>query len=212
MIQLEKLHVEEFRGIRSMDLNFGAKCYVIYGPNGSGKSGVVDAIEFALTGSIARLTGSGTAGVTIVRHAPHVHRRDDPSAATVSLTVRDLATSGVATITRCVKNAGAFVLDPDTPAMRRALQDAVDHPELTLSRRELIKYIVAKPGDRAAEVQALLKLERVEALRRALKAVSSKASSEARLADSERGLAEQSFQQAPWAQHTAFSGSAARDK
>ena len=30
--------------------------FVVSGPNGSGKSGVVDAIQFALTGEIGRLT------------------------------------------------------------------------------------------------------------------------------------------------------------
>ncbi|HZL06927.1 MAG TPA: ATP-binding protein, partial [Coriobacteriia bacterium] len=195
MIQIEKLHIEEFRGIRSIDLELMSKSYVVYGPNGSGKSGIVDAIEFALTGNIRRLSGEGTAGVTIARHAPHVHRRDDPGAAKVALTVRDLVSGESAVITRSVKDSANFALAPDTAAMRRALQDAMGHPELTLSRRELIKYVVAKPGDRAAEVQALLKLDRIETLRRTLKTTSSKATTESRQADSERQLAERSFQQ-----------------
>lgn len=195
MIQLEHIHVEEFRGIRSIDLNLVAKSFVVYGPNGSGKSGVVDAIDFALTGSIARLAGDGTGGVTLLRHGPHVHRRDDPAAAKVVLRVKDADTGEVATITRNVKTATNFTLTPDTPAMRKALQEAMDHPELTLSRRELIKYIVAKPGQRATEVQALLKLDHVEVLRKSLKTVSSKAATEARTAASERSLAEQAFQQ-----------------
>lgn len=195
MIQLEHLHVEEFRGIRSIDLNLGTKSFVVYGPNGSGKSGVVDAVDFALTGSIARLAGDGTGGVTLLRHGPHVHRRDDPAAAKVVLKVKDTDSGEIATITRSVKTAGTFTLAPDTPAMREALQQAMDHPELTLSRRELIKYIVAKPGQRATEVQALLKLDQVEALRRSLKTTSSKATSDARTAASEQSLAEQSFQQ-----------------
>lgn len=195
MIQLEQLHIDEFRGIRRIDLHFGSKSYVVHGPNGSGKSGIVDAIEFALTGSVARLSGAGTAGVTITRHGPHVHRRDDAGAAKVSLTVKDSDSGAVATITRSVENPGTYTLNPDTPVMREALLEAMEHPELTLSRRELIKYIVAKPGDRATQVQALLGLERVEALRRMLKSASSKASAEAREGDTEQSLAEQSFQQ-----------------
>ena len=96
MIQLKHLHVEEFRGIRSIDLNLAAKSFVIYGPNGSGKSGVVDAIDFALTGSVARLAGDGTGGVTLLRHGPHVHRRDDPAAAKVVLQVKDTDSGEVA--------------------------------------------------------------------------------------------------------------------
>lgn len=195
MIQIEQLRIEEFRGIRSIDLQLKSKNFVVYGPNGSGKSGVVDAIEFALTGGIGRLSGEGTAGVTIGRHAPHVHRRDDPGAAKVMLTVKDLASGASAVLSRSVVDAGNFTLNPDTPAMRKALSDAMGHPELTLSRKELIRFIVAKPGDRAAEVQALLKLDKIEVLRRAFKSASSKAATEAKQAEGEQKLAEQSFQQ-----------------
>jgi len=195
MIQLERIQIEEFRGIRSIDLLLSSMPFVVYGPNGSGKSGIVDGIDFALTGSIARLTGEGTAGVTVQRHAPHVHKRDDPGAAKVSLTVKDTDTGATAVLSRSVKNAGVFTLVPDTPKMRAALTEAMEHPELSLSRRELIKYIVAKPGERAAEVQALLKLEQIDSIRKSLKTASSKATSEERTASSEQGLAEQSFQQ-----------------
>lgn len=195
MIQFERIQIEEFRGIRSIDLWLSSKSFVVYGPNGSGKSGIVDGIDFALTGSIARLTGEGTAGVTVQRHAPHVHKRDDPGAAKVSLTVKDTDTGATAVLSRTVKDAGTFTLTPDTPEMRAALTEAMEHPELSLSRRELIKYIVAKPGERAAEVQALLKLEQIDSIRKSLKSASSKATSEERTASSEQGLAEQSFQQ-----------------
>ncbi len=195
MIQFERIQIEEFRGIRSIDLSLSSKSFVVYGPNGSGKSGIVDGIDFALTGSIARLTGEGTAGVTVQRHAPHVHKRDDPGAAKVLLTVKDTDTGATAVLGRTVKNAGTFTLTPDTPEMRAALTEAMEHPELSLSRRELIKYIVAKPGERAAEVQALLKLEQIDSIRKSLKSASSKATTEERTASSEQGLAEQSFQQ-----------------
>ena len=65
MIQVEAILVEDFRGIRRLDLWLGCKSFVVWGPNGSGKSGVVDAIDFALTGTIARLSGTGNAGVLL---------------------------------------------------------------------------------------------------------------------------------------------------
>lgn len=88
MIQLEHLHIEEFRGIRTFELPLDSKSFVVHGPNGSGKSGVVDAIDFALTGNIGRLAGTGTGGVTLAKHGPHVHQRDNPAAAIVALTVK----------------------------------------------------------------------------------------------------------------------------
>jgi hypothetical protein len=82
MIQIEAIHIEEFRGIRQLDLALASKSFVVFGPNGSGKSGVVDAIDFALTGTIARLSGPGTSGLTVLKFGPHVHQRDNAGAAT----------------------------------------------------------------------------------------------------------------------------------
>jgi hypothetical protein len=46
------------------------------------------------------------------------------------------------------------------------------HPEFVLSRRELIRYVLSEPGQRAKEVQALLRLDDVEKLRTVLQRVS----------------------------------------
>lgn len=72
----------EFRGIRELDLHLDQLSFVVLGPNGSGKSGVVDAIDFALTGA-RRAWRAGTGGLTVLKHGPHVHQRDNPNAATV---------------------------------------------------------------------------------------------------------------------------------
>lgn len=193
MIQLEHLHIEDFRGIRLIDLPLGSKSFVVHGPNGSGKSGVVDAIDFALTGSISRLAGAGTGGVTLLRHGPHVHKRDDPSAAIVELTVRDVESGENAVLRRSVKEPNRLKLTPDTPANRAAVSEAQAHPELTLSRREIIKYVVAKPAERAQQVQALLKLDRLDDFRKLLKSTLTKTSGAFSTTDTEKRTAETSF-------------------
>jgi recombinational DNA repair ATPase RecF len=169
VIQILDLHIEEFRGIRKLDVKLDGKSFVVHGPNGSGKSGVVDAIGFAFTGTIARLTGSGTAGISVAKHAPHVHRRDDPAAAKVELKFRDTVSRQEGTITRSVKTPNSFQLSPDTPELRVAVAAVRQHPELTLSRREIIKFILAESSKRATEVQALLQLDDLDKDRRALK-------------------------------------------
>lgn len=56
MIKIESIAIKELRGIRDLTLTLGNDPFVISEPNGSGKSGVVDAIQFALTGEMGRLT------------------------------------------------------------------------------------------------------------------------------------------------------------
>ena len=76
MIKLESAHIEEVRGIRKLDIDFGKETFAISGPNGSGKSGVVDSVEFGLTGQIGRLTGRGTKGLSVSEHGPHVDKSE----------------------------------------------------------------------------------------------------------------------------------------
>ena len=87
MIKLETAHIEEVRGIRKLDIDFGKETFAISGPNGSGKSGVIDAIEFGLTGQIGRLMGRGTKGLSLTEHGPHVDKTKFPDAAFVELKV-----------------------------------------------------------------------------------------------------------------------------
>ena len=193
MIQLEHLHVEDFRGIRVLDLPLKSKSFAVHGPNGSGKSGVVDAVDFALSGSIHRLSGAGTGGVTLLKHGPHVHKRDDPGAAIVELTVKDVVTGDTAVIRRSIKDPSVFSLSPDTPTIRASLAEGQVHPELTLSRREIIKYVLSKPGDRAQEVQALLKLDRLDEFRKLLKSSLTKTTGSLSTAKTEKSTAETNF-------------------
>ena len=72
MIKLIEVYIEEFRGIKKLTLHPNGENFVIHGPNGSGKSGVVDAIDFGLTGDISRLAGKGTGSLSLKTHGPHV--------------------------------------------------------------------------------------------------------------------------------------------
>lgn len=174
MIRLKTIRIEEFRGIRQLELDLDCASFVVLGPNGSGKSGVVDAIDFALTGNVTRLSGAGTGGLSLIKHGPHVHQRDNPAAAKVTLTILDVDSGQTAVLTRCVKSADQYTLEPSTPELVGAVEWAARHPELTLSRREVIKYVSTEPGKRAQEVQALLKLDRVDETRRLLRSALSK--------------------------------------
>lgn len=183
MIKLGLLHIEEFRGIRQLDIDFNYESFAVHGPNGSGKSGVVDAVGFALSGTVARLTGAGTGSVSVRSHAPHVTAKDDPDAARVSLTFKDLDSGQVGTITRTVKDPLNFNLTPDTLELRAALESALQHPEFTLSRRELIKFILAESGKRSEEVQALLQLKKLDDNRKLLRSALTKVQNDKKSAE-----------------------------
>ena len=177
MVTVDRLRIREFRGIRDLSIEPNGANFIVWGPNGSGKSGVVDALDFALTGDIARLRGPGLGGVTLRRHGPHVHHRDNSGAAVVEMRVTDPLSGKSATLTRSVANSKSFTLEPDVPEVRDAIDRAARHPELILSRREIIQYIVAEPGRRSEQIQALLRLERLGDIRSALRSAQTKTSS-----------------------------------
>jgi len=171
VIRVKSIEIKEFRGIRSLVLDMGNRNYAVCGPNGTGKSGIVDAIEFGLTGSISRLSGSGTGGLSISRHGPHVDRRDNPEMASVSVTVSIPSLNTEATIIRSVKDAAKPSIKPNSPEVRAIFDRVALYPEFVLSRRELIRYVLAEPGKRNQEVQELLKLEQIESLRKTLQKI-----------------------------------------
>ena len=165
MIRVESLTIREFRGVRDLTLDFKGKSFAICGPNGTGKSAVVDALEFVLTGNVSRLSGEGRGDISLKQHGPHVDRRSDPDKARVTVKVTIPSLNKTITIERSVKTPAAAHVTPNDPAVLQVLVQVQAHPEIVLSRRELIRYVLATPGERAEEVQALLHLDQVEQVR-----------------------------------------------
>jgi hypothetical protein len=168
LIKLESAHIEEVRGIRKLDIDFQKKTFAIWGPNGSGKSGVIDAIEFGLTGQISRLTGKGTRGLTISQHGPHVDKQNFPDAAFVELRVFLTRLGKSATIRRAVKSPNKPTIDPPDNDVKHAFAEIAEHPEIMLSRRELLRFILVEPTSRSEEIQSLLRLDEIGLARTAL--------------------------------------------
>ncbi len=174
MIKLETVHIEEVRGIRKLDIDFRKGTFAISGPNGSGKSGVIDAVEFGLTGQIGRLTGRGTKGLSVAEHGPHVDKTKFPDAAFVQLSVFLPAIGKTATITRKVSSPQKPKIVPADPDIIAALAEVADHPEITLSRREILRFILVEPTKRSEEIQTLLKLDEIGHIRSALNSAQNK--------------------------------------
>ena len=173
MIRIEKIRIVKFRGIIDLELNPNGENFAACGPNGTGKSGIVDAIEFALTGNLSRLSGRGTKELSVKQHGPHVDYQRKPEEAWVRLDVSIPSLGGKkASITRTVKANTNPVVELADEDVFASLAKVQLHPEFVLSRRELIRYIVAEPGHRAEEVQALLRLGDIERLRAVLLRIS----------------------------------------
>ncbi len=196
MIRLQKLRIEEFRGIRQIELPLNGENFGICGPNGTGKSGIVDAIEFALTGDITRLAGYGTSGVTIKSHAPHVDSRKTPEKSHVELTASIASSGELIVVDRVVSAPGDPTITSAAKNAAVVIAELATHPEFALSRREIIKYILTPPGQRSKDVQALLRLEQIEKVRQSLQRVANNSKNQAKQANEARDHARFELQQA----------------
>lgn len=165
MIKIETLRVNNFRGIRSFEFKMDEKSFVVAGRNGTGKSGVIDALEFALTGSITRLTGSGSGGVSVKLHASHVDVFDTPKDAWVEMTFTVVGTGSSHVLRRSVASPRTSTLTPRTPEAEAALDWMVQHPEFALTRREIVRFVLAEGKSRADGVADLLGLQRIGQVR-----------------------------------------------
>jgi RecF/RecN/SMC N terminal domain len=182
VIKLESAHIEEIRGIRKLDLDFHREKFAISGPNGSGKSGVIDAIEFGLTGQIGRLAGRGTKGLTVSEHGPHVDKTKFPDAAFVRLKVFLTGSGKTATITRKVSSPKKPKIEPADDDVKAVFAEIADHPEITLSRRDILRFILVEPTTRSDEIQTILKLDDIGQTRSALNTAQNKLQSAHKIA------------------------------
>ena len=63
---------------------------------------------------------------------------------------------------------------PADDDVKAALAEIATHPEITLSRREILRFILVEPTKRSEEIQAILKLEEIGQVRGALNTAQNK--------------------------------------
>lgn len=192
MIHVETLRVHEFRGIRDQTLTLNNKNFAISGPNGTGKSGVVDALEFVLSGTISRLSGRGRGELSIKTHGPHVDC-GLPEEAWAEAVLRVPSLGKTLTIRRSVKAPSAPEITPDTVETRNVLAYLEAHPEFALSRREITSFVLAEPSSRSKQIQELLKLDRINDLRLRFQKIAKDAVTRERTAAQAQATAAEAF-------------------
>lgn len=190
MIQIEEIKLENFRGIRQLTLPMNRNSFAIQGPNATGKSCIVDGIEFGLTGNVSRLCGEDTKDLSVPNHAPHIDSKAKPELAKVTLRLYLTESKQSFTITRSVKKANQPVVTPDTPAVRAALASFSKRDEITLTRRQIVKYILTQPTKRGERVQQLLRLDEINKIRRTMATALAKCKTAAKTAKTELENAE----------------------
>src|SRR5208337_4974219 len=137
---------------------------MIFGPNGSGKSSVVDSLDFLLTGEISRLSGEGTRDITQKNHGPHID--EGVARAAVSAKIALPGLSKPVEIQRTMSNPRQLKCPDAAASQLNQLKLLAEQRPYVLTRREILRYIAAEPGRRAAEVQAVLDLSDIENIRK----------------------------------------------
>lgn len=166
-MKVVELEISNVRGIRHLVITPDKANMVIWGSNGSGKSAVVDAIDFLLTGRISRLTGKGAGDLKLDVHGVHIDSK--PNEAWVRAIVVIPGHDQPIEFKRCIDspNVLQFTKTTDKKRMERILSIAL-RGQHVLTRREILKFITAEPGDRAQGIQAILDLKDVEDIRATL--------------------------------------------
>lgn len=165
-MRILELEIHEIRGIRDLTIRPDGANIVIWGPNGAGKSAVVDAIDFLLTGSMSRLRGRGTGGISLSEHGPHVD--SDLDAAYVRAVVSFPTVQEPVELSRRIAAPSQIECEEAVRPRVEEMLNLARRGQHVLTRREILRFITAEAGTRAQEIQALLNLTPIENVRRAL--------------------------------------------
>ncbi len=96
-VRLDTVTIENFRAYRSArTFKLGSDVTILYGPNGFGKTSFFDAVDFALTGGIGRMTGLGDQ--PFIRATKHLDAGPDEGRVSASF----FSTAGEKKLTRRV--------------------------------------------------------------------------------------------------------------
>lgn len=174
-MKIQKIEIEKIRGIKKITIEPNGENTVIFGPNGSGKSAVIDAIDFLLTGKISRLEGEGTGELSIRKHGPHIN--SELKEAAVKAEVKIPGVEDIITIERRMNNRELIVDDRYKDFITPILELSSLGQHL-LSRREILRYILSRSGERAEKIYAILNLADIEESRKTIIAVKGKAEKE----------------------------------
>ena len=161
-MKILKLEIKNVRGIPAFQIEPKGKSFVIYGPNGSGKSAVIDALDFLLTGKIARLSGEGTEDVSLRDYGPHIDKVSDLSKVEVKAEIQVPGITDIVSIHRKMQKPNELVYEAKYETQLSQILELLNRGQYVFTRREVLKLITSKSSTRAQEIQKVLKLVELE--------------------------------------------------
>jgi hypothetical protein len=165
-LRILELEINGFRGIRQLTLRPQGKNFLVLGPNGTGKSAVVDAVDYLVSGRISRLTGPGSGNLRLESHGPHLDF--SPANASVKGVVIMEGIEQPVSIERTLSKRNPKVEPESAGPGLSLIAGLARQGQHLLTRREILRFIVAEAGNRAEMVQAVLSASDVEDVRKAI--------------------------------------------
>lgn len=165
-MKLHRLIINNIRGIKELDIKPEGDNFLIWGPNGSGKSGVIDSIDFLLTGQISRLTGRGTRGISLSSHGPHIDC--DVDNAWVEGTFQIPGADELTVLRRCLETPSVLEYDENFKEPIESIITIARRGQHVLTRRDILRYIASEASTRAREIQELLNITEIGNIRSGL--------------------------------------------
>lgn len=167
-MKIEYLRVQNFRGIRHLQLNVEGQNLVIVGENGSGKSSIIDALEYYFTGGVEKL--SGRADVKASESIPYLN--GGPTRVEMSFTGAD----------------EPFIVpypyrNVKVPPQLKSLFAQADDQPFVLRRAQILDFINARPAKRYAAISKIVGLGGLDRIDRTWRKQLNKTGSEVKRLD-----------------------------
>lgn len=146
---IDGIQVQNFRGIRRINLPVNGRNLIIVGENGAGKSSIVDAIEYFFTGRIAPL--EGRSDVNKNRSIPNL--KGGPTAVKLTLHGMPPETGIALPYPRRTKAV---------PPALKPVADLAKRRSFVLRRSQILSFVNARDAERYKEVSQLIGLGRLD--------------------------------------------------
>lgn len=171
-MKIESLKIENFRAFKGtveFDIDPAKPIVLLYGNNGFGKTSFFDAVEWSLTGKLARYEGSAKERNEYGMLRNQFIKGSAPAGVSIGLSSNKVITRTIRKSGQGDYNEGAFKIDPATWIVKPASSGSIDFGQaFSLSHlltQELVSRFVrsTKDTDRYAAIVSLFGLDGVTA-------------------------------------------------